>query len=228
MRERANRSSRPAADPLGPDRSIVDLLRTADGLGIGELASRMGVTATAIRQRLDRLMRAGLVGRTTVAAKVRGRPSHAYSLTEKGRKTGGDNFRDLALVLWSEIRGIQDASIRRGLIARIAAGMAGMYRERVSGDTPSERLESVARVLRDRRISCSVDPAGVAPGSLPVLTSFSCPFPDLAEQDPGICAAERLMLQDLVGSSVRLSACRLDGDPCCRFTVGGGACSHPG
>jgi DeoR family suf operon transcriptional repressor len=217
------------------DAAVIELLRVettiGSGLGIGELAKRLGVTATAVRQRLDRLMRAGLVGRTTVsggastgvepaANRMRGRPSHVYSLTEKGRRTGGDNFRDLAIVLWREIRGVREPAVRQGLISRIGVAMAGMYRDQVSGTTPRQRLESTAKILQDRRISCGVDssPADAA-GGLPVLTSYACPYPDLAEQDRGICAAERVMLQDLVGSTVHLSECRLDGASCCRFTL---------
>jgi DeoR family suf operon transcriptional repressor len=214
------------------DAALIDLLRTDESLGIGELSKRLGVTATAVRQRLDRLMRAGLVGRTTVsgglsaggeraAGRVRGRPSHVYSLSEKGRRTGGDNFRDLALVLWREIRSVREPAVRQGLISRIGAAMAGMYREEVSGATPRQRLESAAKILQERRISCGVEPiAAPSDSGLSVLTSYACPYPELAEQDRGICAAERLMLQDLVGSAVQLSECRLDGAHCCRFTVG--------
>ena len=214
------------------DAAVIELLRVDDRLGIGDLARRLGVTATAVRQRLDRLMRAGLVDRTTgasgpsigamtVAGRMRGRPSHVYSLTEKGRSTGGDNFRDLALVLWREIRSVREPAVRQGLISRIGAAMAGIYRNEVSGATPRQRLESTAKILQDRRISCGVESSADPSNSgLPVLTSYACPYPELAEQDRGICAAERAMLQDLVGSAVRLSECRLDGAPCCRFTVG--------
>ncbi|MFM8804482.1 MAG: helix-turn-helix transcriptional regulator [Planctomycetia bacterium] len=222
------------AEHRSSDAALIEALRVESPLGIGALAARLGVTATAVRQRLDRLMRAGLIGRSTVAgpqgfatgtagrhaARLRGRPSHVYSLTEKGRRTGGDNFRDLALVLWREIRSVRDPAVRQGLIARIGTAMAEMYRAEISGETPRQRLESTAAILRNRQISCSVEPAEASAGSLPVLTSYACPYPDLAEQDRGICAAERIMLQDLVGSTVQLSECRLDGGSCCRFTVG--------
>jgi predicted ArsR family transcriptional regulator len=148
----------------------------------------------------------------------RGRPSHAYSLTQQGRKVGGDNFRDLAFVLWREIRGIKDPAVRRGLLGRIGSGLAEIDRGSVAGDTPAARLDGVADVLRRRQIACGVEPYG--DGGLPVLTTYSCPYPDLAEADRGICAAERSMIEELVGSSVRLSECRLDGGSCCRFTVG--------
>jgi predicted ArsR family transcriptional regulator len=207
------------------------MLRVEDHLSVTELSARLGVTATAVRQRLDRLRRQGFVDRITLpkdapasdsSRRRRGRPSHAYLLTDKGRRTGGDNFRDLALVLWREMRGIREPAVRQGLIARVGAAMAGMYRESVSGKSRPQRLESVADLLRSRHVPCSVEPASAAAGGLPVLTSHACPYPELAESDRGICAAERLMLQELLESSVELSACRLDGDACCRFTVGGG------
>ena len=202
-----------ANDFRGSDTAVVDLLRGDKSLGIGELAEFLGVTATAVRQRLDRLMRAGMVERTTVA-KPRGRPSHAYSLTATGRRLGGDNFRDLAMVLWKEVRSVTDEGVRRGLLNRIAGALADVYRHRVTGTTSADRLADVAALFADRDIACSVER-----GALPVLTSFSCPYPDLAEQDRAICAAERLMIQELVGTAVQLSECRLDGAPCCRFTA---------
>lgn len=187
-------------------------------MGVGDLATALGVTATAIRQRLERLTKAGLV---ELAARERtsgrGRPAHRYSLTEKGRR-GGDNFRDLALVLWREIRCIHEPAVRRGLLARIGAAMAGGYRDQVVGPTPEARLRNVAELLRERQLSCTVESDSAA-GGLPVLTAYACPYPDLAEQDRGICAAERVMLEELVGAPVKLSECRLDGGSCCRFTA---------
>jgi predicted ArsR family transcriptional regulator len=250
----------PSSEYRSSDAALIELLRVENTLGIGEMASRMGVTATAVRQRLDRLMRAGLIGRTTLAGngaeelpndvqssgvtdgkrftRLRGRPSHVYSLTEKGQRTGGDNFRDLALVLWRELRSVREPTVRQGLISRIGSAMASMYRDEVSGDTPRERLESTAKLLQERNISCGVEPAGApATNGLAVLTSYACPYPELAEQDRGVCVAERLMLQNLVGSTVHLADCRLDGAPCCRFTVAeatqsasttSGTCIKPG
>ncbi|MBM4022397.1 MAG: MarR family transcriptional regulator [Planctomycetes bacterium] len=207
------------ADPREPrsgDAAVIDLLRLRDGLGVGDLAESLGVTATAVRQRLERLMRSGLVERSTVS-RPRGRPAHAYRLTDSGRKVGGDNFRDLALVLWREIRGIRDPSIRSGLVTRIASALAATYRRRVAGSDPVERLKSMATLLQERSISCHVEQLD---GGLPVLTSHACPYPDLAEEDRGICSAERLMLQELVGTDVRLADCRLDGGSVCRFVAG--------
>ncbi len=195
------------------DAAVVELLRGDTSLGIGELAEKLGVTATAVRQRLDRLMEAGVIDRRTVA-RPRGRPAHVYSLTEMGRRIGGDNFRDLAIVLWKELRRVTDSSVRQGLLQRVAASLADMYRDRVSGQTTAERLSEVATLLTERGVPCVVEQ-----GALPMLVSHSCPYPVVSDQDRAICAAERLMLQELVGAAVQLSECRLDGAHCCRFTA---------
>jgi predicted ArsR family transcriptional regulator len=130
-------------EPRSGDSAVIDLLRLRDTQGIGELAEALGVTATAVRQRLERLMKGGLVERSTIA-KPRGRPAHAYRLTEAGRKLGGDNFRDLAMVLWREIRSVRDPAVRSGLMSRIGSALAETYRLQVTGSGAAARLESVA------------------------------------------------------------------------------------
>lgn len=213
--------TQPAApDARSSDAAVVDLLRKRQALEIGELAEALGVTATAVRQRLERLTKAGFIERSAVS-RPRGRPAHAYRLTDSGRKLGGNNFRDLALVLWREIRGVRDPAVKSGLLKRIGEALAGVYRDQITGKTPADRLESIAAILQDRNICCSVEQPAWN-GGLPVLTSHACPYPDLAEEDRGVCAAERLMLQDLLGSAVRLAECRLDGGVTCRFVVGEG------
>lgn len=215
-------STSPDSAPLArsSDTALLDMLRVEGGLGIGHLAKALGVTATAVRQRLERLMKAGLVERSAHGRSAgRGRPAHTYSLTDKGRRSGGDNFRDLALVLWREVRAVRETEVRRGLLARIGAALAHGYRDRVAGPTPEARLRDVAGLFGEQRLSCAVDADGPA-GGLPVLTTYACPYPDLAEEDRGICAAERVMLEELVGVPVKLSECRLDGGSCCRFTAG--------
>jgi DeoR family suf operon transcriptional repressor len=195
------------------DAALLDLMRQRGSLGVAELAAAMQVTATAVRQRLARLMGNGLIERD-VAKAMRGRPSHRYSLTEKGLRNTGSNFADLAIALWKEVRQIKDPEIRTGLMQRLAQSMAGMYGGQIRGDTLEERMASVSRLLGERNIPFAVDRSG----QLPVLTALACPYPELAEQDRGICSVEKLVFSELLGEKVRLTECRLDGaSNCCRF-----------
>ncbi|MCE9552141.1 MAG: MarR family transcriptional regulator [Planctomycetes bacterium] len=201
------------------DSAMLDLLRRGGELRIGQLASGMGVTATAVRQRLNRLMRQGLIERTAVREEDspagRGRPCYRYRLTERGQRLAGDNFGDLAAAMWKEIRAVKDVEVRRGLLDRLATTMAAMYQPHVSGETAGERMESVSQLLKGRGIPFSVERSG----TLPVLVAEACPYPGLPEQDRSLCAMERMLFSKLVAQDVRLTGCRLDGANCCTFEM---------
>jgi DeoR family suf operon transcriptional repressor len=197
------------------DTAILDLLRKREPLSISELSTALEVTATAVRQRLTRLMAQGYIERTTARA-GRGRPSHAYGLTAAGRRKTGSNFTDLAVALWQEVRAIKDGDIRRGLLARISQRLAADYAGQISGDSTADRMRSLAALFGERQVPFDVIEE---PGKLPVLQALACPYPELAEQDKSICAMERMMFSDLLGENVHLEQCRLDGAKCCTFEV---------
>jgi predicted ArsR family transcriptional regulator len=195
------------------DVAILDLLRKREALSVAELAQLLEVTATAVRQRLTRLMAQGYIERTASPA-GRGRPSHAYRLTAAGRRKTGSNFADLAVALWEEIRAIKDSEVRRGLLTRISKRLAEDYAVHISGSTTAERMHAVVELFRQRDIPFEVVET---PGELPVLRALACPYPELAESDKSVCAMERIMFSELLGEGVHLDECRLDGAMCCTF-----------
>jgi DeoR family suf operon transcriptional repressor len=194
------------------DRAIVDFLRRKGEATIGDLVELLGVTATAVRQRLTRLMEQGLVERQAEAA-GRGRPMHRYSLTEAGAKSGGNSYDQLAQVLWDEVRAIKDPEVRQGLLRRVSGRLAELYRGQVGGDTLEARMGSLAAVMADQNLPFELD----RNADLPVLTALACPYPDLAARDRSVCAMEKMLISEVLGESMRLSACRLDGATCCTF-----------
>lgn len=194
------------------DQGLLDLIQRRGPLSVAELARLTRVTATAVRQRLARLLAQGDIERRAEKA-ARGRPLHRYGLTDKGRKRSGSNFADLAMVLWQEVRQIKDPDVRRGLLGRLSKRLAGLYADRIRGQSAAERMESLVEVFGERRIPLEVDKTH----ELPVLTVAACPYPELAEQDRGVCAMERQMFGELLGMDVHLTQCRLDGGNCCTF-----------
>ncbi len=196
------------------DTTILDILRRRDSMSVVDLAEVLEVTATAIRQRLTRLMAQGLIERH-VNRVGRGRPSHQYSLTDAGRRQTGANFADLAMALWQEIRRIKDPEVRRGLLARISRSLAETYADQIRGETIEDKMQSLANVFEERQIPFEVERSG----ELPILTALACPYPALAEQDRSICAMEKMLFEELLGEDIRLSQCRLDGSNCCTFEL---------
>jgi predicted ArsR family transcriptional regulator len=117
------------------------------------------------------------------------------------------------MALWHEVREIKDPEIRRGLLQRLSGRLSGMYDGQIRGSSLDERMESLAELFRQRQIPFEVDRSR----ELPLLRATACPYPDLAEQDRSVCSLERMMVSELLGTSVRLSDCRLDGHNCCTF-----------
>jgi DeoR family transcriptional regulator, suf operon transcriptional repressor len=194
------------------DADVLDLLRIAGPLSVSQLADAMEVTATAVRQRLTRLMSQSLIDREAVRA-GRGRPKHRYALTDEGVRVTGSNFNDLALALWKEFDAITDENLRREMLRRIAKTLARGYVDKIEGDSPAERMQSLAALLSQRRIPVSVNGSP----EQPMLTAHACPYPSLAEQDRGVCTMEKMLFSELVGGDVELTHCRLDGGGECRF-----------
>ena len=196
------------------DDSIVDHLRRRGGCTIQELEELAGVTPTAIRLRLKRLMDQGLVVREAKVRAGRGRPIHQYSLSKAGERSSGNNYGDLAEILWAELRAVKDPEVRRGMLQRIVDRLKDNYLPQISGDDLKSRMESLVGLMAERKVPFEIqeDEQG-----LPVLAALSCPYPDLAEQDRAICAMEKMLFSDLLGDGLRLSGCRLDGDQCCTF-----------
>lgn len=196
------------------DVAVLDLLRKNQAMTVAGIAKSLGVTATAVRQRLTRLMDEGCIEREVVPTK-RGRPQHEYSLTTKGRRQTGENFADLAMVLWQEIRIIEDPIVRRGLIERVSQRLAGLYADQISGTTVEQRMLELVALFAERRLPLEVDQSG----ELPVISVGACPYPELAEQDPSVCSMERMLISEILGETVRLSQCRLDGGCDCTFEL---------
>ncbi len=194
------------------DREMIALLRKSPSMTVCELTESMGVTATAVRQRLNRLMILDLVQRSRTS-EGRGRPSHHYSLTDKGRKSSANNFGDLAVVLWEEVQKIDDAQTRQRVISGAVERLAEKYELETAGKTIGDRMQSVVKLFADREIPISLDQSS----GLPVIKIEGCPYPTLAKDNRDICDMEKELLTRVIGQPIDRCQCRQDGDQCCSY-----------
>ncbi len=167
---------------LPADAPLLDLLHRSGPMGVAKLAAAMDVTSNAVRQRLTRLMAQGLVQRTRHKG-PRGRPAYRYAATDKARRQAGNNFADLALVLWQEIKAVPQPEVRRGLLQRLARALARMYKDRVPAGTLQQRVAALAELFGERNVSLRlVAPAQAASPFLPQdVASGDVPQPAVAE-----------------------------------------------
>jgi DeoR family suf operon transcriptional repressor len=195
------------------DADLLNLLADSEPLGISDIGLHFSVTRTAVRERLFRLMGDGLVERELLRG-GRGRPSYRYLRSHKARKLAGNNYSDLAAVLWQEVLGIEDSRRRQRVVRRIAAALKALYANAIHGTTLKARMESLRELLEKRRVRCEVD----TPRGGPTITLRDCPYLDLADVDSTVCEMETMLFSHLLGDEVRLSQCRLDGHGCCQFS----------
>ncbi len=182
---------------------------------VQEICETAGVTATAVRQRLARLQGSGFVARERIRH-GRGRPHYVYKVTELGSRQLGDNYGDLALILWRELHSIENPEIRAEVQRRVKEAMVrrlGVYGE----GRLRERLKTLAASLASRGFDVEVNERS----DLPVLREHNCPYLDLAEEDRGVCELERQVFEQALGTEVKLSQCCLDGHRYCEFEVSG-------
>ncbi len=214
----AERSSVAELRPV--DRDLLLALRGGEALGVGALTDRLGVTATAIRQRVERLLSMGLIEREKVVA-GRGRPTFLYRLTVAGHRRSGADPAELADAMWEAILAMPDSAERERLLSAVGERLGRQYADLLSrGDSEgaehlAERFERLSELLSQRQVESGVSRWG----DLPVLDVGSCPYPSMTEAsgDRAMCKLEEKMFSEALGQPVHLSSCRLDGDACCQF-----------
>ena len=201
--------------PIRPvDQLVLDLLRRFEGLSVAELMEKLEVTATAIRQRLDRLEQSGYIEKRKQNV-GRGRPSFNYSLTDLGWRQAGVTYSDLAISMWDEIVSLEDVELKARLIERVSFRMGVKLREKLPQASLGDRMGTMAELLSNRKVpTCLTTGYG-----LPVLEVHACPYPDLvgATHDRSVCDMETKAMSAALGHEMVLSQCRLDGHSCCQF-----------
>ena len=208
----------PYSDLRSVDRELLNAMRSGDAVGVSELTDKLGVTATAVRQRIERLLEQGLIDREKVVA-GRGRPTFRYQLTVLGHQRAGANPTELADAMWREILAIDQPDVRQRLLSAIAARLGRQFADQAGGEDESfeERMNRLSKMLSARQITTEVSHSG----QLPVLDVVACPYPSLADvaDDRAMCRMEEEMISMALGEPVHLSSCRLDGDACCQFSA---------
>ncbi len=196
------------------DQKVLELLRREPGLTVPELIDRLQVTATAVRQRLDRLVDMRMIERRKQSV-GRGRPTFKHYLSPLGWREVGATYTDLATAMWQEIGQIEDPVIRENFLKSISQRMGKAYGDQIPEGPLRERIESLVQLLSDRKIPATLDESG----NLPTLEVHACPYPQLAdgEESRSLCELEKRVLTEALGEVMELSRCRLDGHDCCQF-----------
>ena len=197
------------------DQIFLEQLHHMCGGSVQEICDVVGVTATAVRQRVTRLEAEKLI--VCEAVNVgRGRPRNIYRVSDAGLRHLGENYRDLALILWRTMHQVEDPVLKSQLFGSIRDAFVSRFGKVTTSGSIEERVTQ----LRDELVSQGYDfELGSADNGLPILRETSCPYQDLASTDSSICEMETTIFSQILNADVSLGQCCLDGHGSCEFVV---------
>lgn len=199
-----------------PNWVIIEYLQRNDGATIKDLRTLLGVTTTAVRRYILGLQSDGYVERRRVAAGV-GRPHHVYYITPKAGELFACHCDDLALTLLEEVFEVEGKERAAMLLDRVSTRLANRYTAGMRATAVQGRVEELAAILQDRGVLTDV----INQDDVIMLQTFNCPYHELAHEYQEICAMDQALIEKVLGTDVSLTACMMNGDNKCSFTVNG-------
>ncbi|MBX6749768.1 MAG: helix-turn-helix domain-containing protein [Micromonosporaceae bacterium] len=189
-----------AGATLGESRArVLAVLQDAGGpLGVGEVASRVGLHANTARFHLDGLVESGLVDRSTEERAQPGRPRVLYTARPGTARVGRRSYRLLAEILASYVAAGVPQPTR-------AARRAGHAWGRFLADRlpPFGRVDAAAATKRLTGTLAEIgfEPEAVTAGRQRRILLHHCPFREVAEAHRDVvCSIHLGLMQGLLAS----------------------------
>jgi predicted ArsR family transcriptional regulator len=197
--------------PAGRVLKAIQLRGTAS---IKEVATDLGVTASAVRLHVTQLEASGAIRSEKVREGV-GRPYHVYSVTPQAHNLFYKDYGDLARLLLEEVIKTQGPEVLQEVLQRLSDRLADMYRDQVWGQELADRVGAWAALLDQRGVSVRIEKTEQGY----VLQEYGCPYHNMAVENRAVCEMERQVMARLLESGVTLTRCVLDGHHGCQFNI---------
>lgn len=182
------------------------------GLTIDELSGILGISRNAVQQHLTGLERDGLVS-FIARRSTGGRPSRAYTLSEKGYETFPRNYALLAQTMLETARVTLGEEAVEKLLMRMADELAEDLRPRLSRTDAQGRLAVVVEVMNE--LGYEATPLPDESG----ISAVNCIYHKLAQQTRAICRYDVRLLSLMLGEGVDHTSCMADGQNQCVFRL---------
>jgi predicted ArsR family transcriptional regulator len=214
----------PLHDVAGRDRVAASLLNEGPATA-SLLATRLGISATAVRRHLDNLVVHGWVQATErppygpSPTRGRGRPARTFALTAVGRSQFPAEYDALAVDALAFVEQVGGVDAVAAFAESRGAALEVRLRAILGNDWQSasdiEQVRAFAAALGELGFATSVDPA---PAGVQVC-QHHCPVAHVAGQYPQLCEAETEAFARLLGRHVQRLATIANGDGVCTTVI---------
>lgn len=180
--------------PEGTKRGLLDLLvrqeQTAE-----QLAERLGVSPTAVRQHLATLAGLGLVERRKAGTRG-GRPAFLYRLSELGRRAYPKRHDLLVRELVAALIEREGEERTLAIVTEAARHLAARVEDEIGAVGATERTAAVAAWL-EAEFAWEANVERTADGGVRFVV-HRCPFQAVSTEHPAVCGAFfRTLLEQL-------------------------------
>ena len=192
---------------------IVSLLR-AGGRTVDDIATKLGLTRSAVRLQLAAIERDGVVTR---AGKRPGttRPSHVFELTPEVEQLLSKAYVPLLTTLVDVFAEALPTQQLEALLRKTGRELARDLTEKTIPGGLKSRAAAASKLMNEHLGALT----RVAGNGAIVIRGAGCPLATLTGKHRGVCLAMESLVTEIVGVPVR-ECCDRDGRPRCCFEVG--------
>lgn len=207
--------------PVGAEdtqqRLLSQLLDCKNGLTVDELAGRLDVSRTAVKQHLSGLEGLGYVTCNS-SRKTGGRPSRVYVLTNAGVDNFPKKYSWFSRVLFESLRAKIGADEFAQYMFDLGVEMSAAAIPRLLGRTRLERVTEIVKIMNETGFVARTT-APEEGDALPRIECKNCVYHDLSKEYVEVCRFDIGFISGLMGSEVELQECMQRGGQACRFRL---------
>lgn len=206
----------PAAEDT-QQRLLSQLLDCKSGLTVDELAARLDVSRSAVKQHLSRLEASGFIA-CNASRKTGGRPSRVYVLTNAGIDNFPKKYSWFSRVLFESLRTKVGTDYLAEYMFDLGVEMSAAAIPRLVGKTRLERVTEIVKIMNETGFAART----VAPeegDTLPRIECKNCVYHDLSKDYVEVCRFDIGFISGLMGSEVEHQECMQRGSQSCRFRL---------
>jgi predicted ArsR family transcriptional regulator len=194
--------------------TILSTLKSSGPSTIVDLVASTGVTTVSVRHHLSSLQADGLV-RAEEARHGVGRPHLVYSLSEAGLEQFPARYVRFSGRLLDELKSTLATEDVEAMFTRIAENIVADNAHRLAGKSLEEKMALVVELLGEEGFMA----AWTVAGQNYKLTEYNCPYLHIGQKHPEVCRIDHTLISQALALPVQRSACLLEGDEHCTFTI---------
>ncbi len=194
---------------------ILTLLKMNGGLATSDLSDMLGISATAVRRHLNTLEAQGLISYRTEQRGM-GRPSFVYELAAAASNVFPQSYAAFATNLLQDLVELDGVEKLDELFQHRHASRRQQYLARVDGETLSERVASLARLLEGEGRMTTWEQLDEERF---ILREHNCPILQIAQRFDQPCRCEVILFRETLQAQIKRVNHIPDGDIACVYEI---------